>query len=63
MELIKNDPLAARHEIGKIIGEMTAKPAVKGGKRGLELRGKPHAEGILGIIGGVSTSSNGGGRI
>ncbi|HOY59525.1 MAG TPA: recombinase family protein [candidate division Zixibacteria bacterium] len=62
-ELIESDPLAARHEIGKIIGQLTAYPAEEDGRKGLELCGKPHVEGILGVVAGVSTPNNGGGRI
>ena len=62
-ELIQNDILAARVEIGKIIGELIATPVSKSGQIGVMPSGKPRIDGVLGVVSGVSTLYNGGGRI
>ncbi len=62
-DLITTDPLAARQDIAGLIGRLTAMPATQDGKAGVMLIGQPKLEGILGIIGGASNLSNGGGRI
>lgn len=62
-ELIQNDILAARVEVGKIIGELIATPVSKSGQTGVILSGKPRIDGVLGVVSGVSTLINGGGRI
>lgn len=61
--LIERDILAARAEISKLIGELTAIPTTHGGQDGLLLSGKPKIEGVLGVITGVSTLQNSGGAL
>ena len=62
-ELLNADPLQARQEIGNIIGTLIAAPVSHHGKPGVMLHGKPKVEGIIGVVSGVSTLSNGGGWI
>jgi len=60
-ELINKDISAARVEIGKLIGELTAVPVSQNGQTGLLLTGKPKLDGILGVVTGTSNLNNGGG--
>jgi len=62
-QLVKNDILAARAEIGNIIGELSGTPIEIDGQKALRITGKPKIEGVLGIIPGASTLMNSGGRI
>ncbi|MFH2056221.1 MAG: recombinase family protein [bacterium] len=63
--LLKEDIAAARGQIRDLIGTLTARPLSTRSDRhtGMLLTGKPRVEGVLGMLGGVSNLSNGGGRI
>ena len=60
-ELIESDPDTARTQIADLIGTLKAKPIEVDGERALELTGKPKLDGILGAIGGMTTTKNSGG--
>lgn len=60
---ISRDTTAARIEVSRIIGTLSAMPIEVNGRRALRFTGKPKIDGILGIFPEASTRYNSGGRI
>ena len=60
-ELVKVDVIRARLGIKNLVGTLIAKPITRHGLTGMLLVGNPKLEGILGIVGGASTSNGSGG--